>query len=177
MMGFIRTGSVKAILLKKIVNLCSCWRWREKDKTRESNKRYVGSWSRGCRVTHWSCRVSTLRRRWSSGRPHSKSPQVPSPHSASLSASGREERRPEWQIRLWFPFPSSDGTLDDTWLTDGPSCPLTTTFPLCVLTDAPNHWCDLNSTGSLVPFTFIILLSVGDTDRDGGSGRHHKRWE
>lgn len=45
---------------------------------------------------------------------------------------------------------------------------LTTTFPLCDLTDAPNHWCDLNSRGSLVPFTFIILLSG---QRHRGSGK------
>ena len=50
------------------------------------------------------------------------------------------------------------------------SSQLTTTFPLCVLTDAPNHWWDLNSRGSLVPFTFIILLSGGrqrEKEREG----------
>lgn len=36
---------------------------------------------------------------------------------------------------------------------------LTTTLPLWVLTVAPNHWWDLNSRGSRVPFTLIILLS------------------
>lgn len=47
--------------------------------------------------------------------------------------------------------------------------PLTTTSPLCARTDAPNHWCDLNSRGSLVPFTLIILLS-GEKNKDGERG-------
>lgn len=42
---------------------------------------------------------------------------------------------------------------------------LTTTFPLWALTVAPNHWFDLNSMGSLVPFTLIFLLS-GKKDMD-----------
>lgn len=81
---------------------------RERKKKKTKAGRAEGSKmetvGRGRRVTHWSCRVSTLRRRWSSGRPHSRSPRGPSPHSASLSASGREEHMPTQQITLWFPF-------------------------------------------------------------------------
>lgn len=90
-----------------MVYLCSQWQQRQKEKNKgwENGRQLKGdgdSWRQGCRVTHWSCRASTLRRRWSSGRPHSRSPRGPSPHSASLSASGREEHMPAQQITFIF---------------------------------------------------------------------------
>lgn len=84
------TGDLQKDIKKSVLDHLTA----ERAKENISREVWPGVKRRGWSVTHWSCRASTQRRRWSSGRPHNRSPPGLFPRSASPSASGREGHMP-----------------------------------------------------------------------------------